>query len=150
MRTPRTRSLPLFILMLIAGSARADYVMPPFSAVVSEATSIVDATTVEHAEKYRVGLKVHQVLKGDRPPPSIAGAHLTCLGVDISRMLQPDRRYIFLLYKTGLYEETSFYETEERAGVLFCKCWDGSAGFRRRWMPVSEFKKLIDGAESTP
>jgi len=135
------------MLVAIAGSARADYVMLPFRAVIAETTSIVDATVVEHGENGSIGIVVQQVLKGDSPPTTLGGAWRTCLGIDISEILKLDTRYVFLLYRTGLYEENSFYETEERAGVLFCKCWDGTT---RRWMPILEFRRLVDEAQANP
>ena len=59
--------------ILIAGSSRPDYVMPPFRTVISETTSIVDATVVEHGDKGSIRINVHQVLKGDPPPTTLGG-----------------------------------------------------------------------------
>ncbi len=46
----------MLVAIQIAGSSRADYVMPPFRTVIAETTSVVDATVVEHGENGSIGV----------------------------------------------------------------------------------------------
>ncbi len=88
---------------------------------------------------------VHEVLQGSRKPPLVlSSAWLTCLGVDLSRMLKVGERYILMLHDGGLYEEGTFYEVRKGTAGLECNCWDGSEELLRRWMSVAEFKQLIE------
>jgi hypothetical protein len=138
------------IVSLAVTETRADYVMPPFTTVVTEATAIVDATVVEPQDRGRVRIQVHEVLRGGDAPAVLTGAWLTCPGVDLSRKLKVGQRYVLLLHGTGLYEEGTYYEVREGKDGLECNCWDGSENLARRWMPISDFKRLLNEARPRP
>ena len=141
------RLILLAMALFLVSGTRADYVMPPFRAVVEEATSIVDATVVELQERGRVRIAVHRVLSGGTPQDVLSSAHYTCFGVDLSRRLRLGQRYVLLLHDASLYEENTFYEVREGKDNLECNCWDGSEEFQRRWMAISEFERLLAEAQ---
>ena len=151
MRTALQAKVVLIVAVghLAIVAARADYIMPPFPTVVVEATAIVDATVVEVLERGRVRIEVHEVLKGSKPPLALSSAWLTCLGVDLSRRLGVGQRYVLVLHDKSLYEENTFYEVRDGTSGPQCNCWDGSDDSSRRWMPVSEFKRLLDGSQGS-
>ena len=137
-------SLLAMIGALYAGDVSADYVMPPFAAVVSEAT-IVDATIVGHPGHGKVRLQVHDVIRGENPPTEIGGVWLTCYGFDLSTRLEVGKRYVIYIHEASLYEENTFYEVRpsEDDTPATCLCWDGD---QRRKMTLREFRRIVEAA----
>jgi hypothetical protein len=129
---------------LYSAEVSADYVMPPFMTVVSEAT-IVDATIVGHPGHGKVRLQVHDVIRGENPPKEISGVWLTCYGFDLSTRLELGKRYVIFIHKSSLYEENTFYEVtpSQSDAAATCQCWDGDGRSR---MTLAEFRRIVETA----
>ena len=137
----------IIILLCICSPGKADYAMPSKSHALKSITSILDVEVTEITKEGYAKLKILGNWKSGKNVPSmIKGTHLSCTGGTPKMWgMKQGKRYVVLLIKDSLFEESSFFEVKDEEGILKCKLgWYRSwFDLKKEWISLDSLKKKL-------
>lgn len=153
MTKPMKTLLTLIALTLwFVPNSRADYMIPAMSVALNEITEILDVQVTGMNDKGEASIEILKTYKSSKQPIKlITGTRLSCTGGSpLMFGMKSGQRYIVLLVKDQLYEESSFFAVKTEQGITKCqigwyrdKTWLKT---KEEWIPLKEFEAKIDTA----
>ena len=130
----------LALILALSTTAIADYSAPTPSGMMKTASGIIDATVTRYDGDGAAILMVHQIIDGESTD-KISDVRLSCFGGSPKVFgMEEGKRYVIILDRGELYEETSFFEVR---GDLEVKFWSRDNHWERDWTDMNEVRERV-------
>ena len=142
----------LALTLWLSPNSQADYMIPAMSMALPEITDILDVEVTKMDKNGSATIRVLKAYKSSKQATkTITGTRLSCTGGSPGMFgMKSGQRYIVLLVKDQLYEESSFFPVKVEEGVARCqphwyggKTWLNTKG---PWITHEEFEAKICAA----